>query len=167
MELSPTEINLIGYTLTIPVYAKLAFMAAALGAIVGVEREWKQKVASIRTFAIISAGSALFAALSLDVAGASTDTMPYDVTRVAAGIVTGIGFLGGGVIFKTHDGIEGITTGAIIWFVAAIGMACGFNRIDLGVWGLIVYTTIMLGAKPLYNMIDFIRIKIEKEENSA
>jgi len=59
----------------------------------GVEREIRQKVASIRTFAVISLGSCMFSALSTAAAGASIDNLPYDVTRVAAGIVTGIGFL--------------------------------------------------------------------------
>ena len=164
MPISDTEINLLGMTLFLPGYAKLAMFAAIFGAIIGIEREWKQKVASVRTFAIISAGSCFFASLSTAAAGGSVPNMPYDVTRVAAGIVTGIGFLGGGVIFKTRDGIEGITTGAMIWFTAAIGMACGFNQVAFATWGMVVYTAIMLLSKPIYGSINFLRTKMWGEE---
>ena len=164
MTFSDTELTILGLNLIFPSYAKLTLFAALFGAIVGIEREWKQKVASIRTFAIISSGSCLFACLSHAAAGASVPNMPYDVTRVAAGIVTGIGFLGGGVIFKNEEGIEGITTGAMIWFVAAVGMACGFNQVSFAAWGILVYTIIMMGSKPMYGSISFIKKQMWGEE---
>lgn len=146
-----------GQALVIPQYVKQMLVAGTLGALIGVERELRQKVASIRTFTVISLGSCIFSALSLAAAGASLDQMPYDVTRVAAGIVTGIGFLGGGVIFKTKDKIEGITTGAMIWLVAALGMSCGFNQIAFAIWSFGIVLFFMLLAKPLYFVTNLVR----------
>ena len=61
-----------------------------------------------------------------------------DQARVAAQIVSGVGFIGGGVIFKSSDKVEGITTAALIWLAAAAGMACGFNRNDIVLWTALV-----------------------------
>ncbi len=150
-------LNFAGYALVVPAYVKQMLLAGTLGALIGVERELRQKVASIRTFTVISLGSCIFGSLSLAAAGGSVDGMPYDVTRVAAGIVTGIGFLGGGVIFKTKDKIEGITTGAMIWLVAALGMSCGFNQLSFAIWSFAIVLLFMLVAKPLYLLTDWLR----------
>lgn len=94
-------------------------LAAVLGAIIGAQREWSGKPAGLRTLALISAGSALFAIVSaLGFDGA-------DPSRIAAGIVTGIGFLGAGAILHRHGGVEGLTTASAIWVVAGIGLAAG------------------------------------------
>jgi putative Mg2+ transporter-C (MgtC) family protein len=77
----------------------------------------------------------------------------YDVTRVAAGIVTGIGFIGGGVIFKSADRVEGITTAAMIWMTTALGMACGFNDLPLAFCGLFFYLLILLISHFLHRII--------------
>jgi putative Mg2+ transporter-C (MgtC) family protein len=95
-------------------------LATALGAIIGAQREWSGKPAGLRTLALISVGSALFAIVSeLGFVGA-------DPSRIAAGIVTGIGFLGAGVILHRSGGaVVGLTTAATIWAVAGIGLAAG------------------------------------------
>ncbi len=128
-------------------------IAAGLGIAIGFERALRRKVASFRTFAMISSGSCLFTLLSVEAAhpGASTSGA-IDATRIAAGIVTGIGFVGGGVIFKTSDRVEGITTGAMIWMASAIGMACGFGRTDMALWGFAVYLGIVLSAIVLHKL---------------
>lgn len=141
--------------LSIPGPIVLTALATLLGSVLGIEREWKQKVASIRTFALISGGSAFFSCLSVMAAGASIPGMPFDTTRVAAGIVTGIGFLGGGVIYKSDEGIEGITTGAMIWFAAGVGMACGFNQVGLALWAVVIFFLTELISKPLYIVVAF------------
>ncbi len=93
-------------------------LAAALGAIVGAQREWSGKPAGLRTLALISVGSAIFAVVSeLGVFGGDS--------RIAAGIVTGVGFLGAGAILHRHGGVEGLTTAAAMWVVAGIGLAAG------------------------------------------
>ena len=95
-------------------------LAAALGAAIGFQRERAGKAAGIRTHSLICLGSALFAAVS---ALAFPDADP---TRIAAGIVTGIGFLGAGAIIHREGGlVGGLTTAATIWVVAGIGLAAG------------------------------------------
>jgi len=96
-------------------------LAAALGAILGYQRERAGKPVGLRTHILICVGAALFTVASLYGFGAVADP-----ARVAAGIVVGIGFLGGGAIIRTGEGIiAGLTTAATIWVVAAIGLAAG------------------------------------------
>lgn len=95
-------------------------LAAALGAIVGYERRRADKPVGLRTLVLISTGAALFTVASI------YGFEDADPTRIAAGIVTGIGFLGAGAIIRRRvGGVEGITTAAAIWVVAAIGLAAG------------------------------------------
>jgi len=99
-------------------------LAAALGAIIGYQRERAGKPAGLRTHMLISIGSALFT-----VASVSGFTGTVDPTRIAAGIVTGIGFLGAGAILHREGGIvAGLTTAATIWVSAAIGLAAGAGQ---------------------------------------
>jgi putative Mg2+ transporter-C (MgtC) family protein len=109
-------------------------IAAALGVVLGLERQMSNKDAGLRIYAMVAAGSALFTVLSIEgFEGA-------DTSRVAAQIVTGIGFLGAGLIFRQGVSVQGLTTAAGLWSVAAIGMAVG-----TGLWGLgIVAAFIML-----------------------
>ena len=96
-------------------------LAAALGAIIGYQRERAGKQAGLRTLVLVCVGAALFTIASIQ--GFSTVADP---SRVAAGIVVGVGFLGAGAILHREGGIvEGLTTAATIWVVAAIGLAAG------------------------------------------
>ena len=96
-------------------------MAAVLGAIIGYQRERAGKSAGLRTHALICVGAALFTLASIYGFG-----MGVDPARVAAGIVTGIGFLGAGAIIRREGGVvEGLTTAANIWAVAGIGLTAG------------------------------------------
>ena len=96
-------------------------LAAALGASIGYQRERAAKPAGLRTHILICTGAALFTIASLYGFGAIADP-----ARVAAGIVAGIGFLGAGAIIRRGEGVvEGLTTAATIWLVAAIGLAAG------------------------------------------
>jgi putative Mg2+ transporter-C (MgtC) family protein len=106
-------------------------LAAALGAAVGLEREYRQKPAGLRTNILIALGSAVFTILSISM-GHDSGT----ADRIAAQIVTGIGFLGGGAILRSGNTVHGMTTAATIWVNAAIGMAAG-----LGQFGLATLTT--------------------------
>ena len=101
---------------------KLA-LALILGGLVGLEREFRDKPAGFRTIILISAGACIFSIISNTVAGAMVDN-----TRIAAQIVTGVGFLGAGAILRGRGNIFGLTTAATIWAVAAIGMAVGFGE---------------------------------------
>jgi putative Mg2+ transporter-C (MgtC) family protein len=100
-------------------------LAAALGGILGYERERHGKAAGVRTHMLVALGAALFV-LVPEQAGAN----PADVTRVIQGVITGIGFLGAGSIIKgrDEDDVKGLTTAAGIWLTAAIGVACGIGR---------------------------------------
>jgi len=96
-------------------------MAAALGAIIGYQRERAGKSAGLRTVVLVCVGAALFTMASIYGFGAVADP-----SRVAAGIVIGIGFLGAGAIMRREGGhIEGLTTAATIWVMASIGLAAG------------------------------------------
>lgn len=97
----------------------IRFLLAALwGGIVGAEREYRSKSAGFRTMILISLGACFFTMMSINIGKADTD-------RIASNIVTGIGFLGAGVIFRGENRVNGITTAATIWAVAAIGMGIG------------------------------------------
>lgn len=102
-------------------------LALVLSALVGLEREFRQKSAGLRTYALVGVASALFMLISkygyMDVLAAGRVVL--DPSRVAAQIVSGIGFIGGGVIFLRQDVVRGLTTAASVWLTAALGMACG------------------------------------------
>jgi putative Mg2+ transporter-C (MgtC) family protein len=95
-------------------------VAIALTAVIGVERELKQEEAGLRTHAMVGAGAAAFTILST--VGFTGDVDP---TRIVAGIVTGVGFIGAGTILRGDGSVRGLSTAASLWVVAAIGIACG------------------------------------------
>ena len=97
-------------------------LAGIMGGLIGLEREMRAKGAGIRTHFIVALGSALFMIISMY---AFEGTDKFDSSRVAAGVVSGIGFIGGGVIIFQRNVIRGITTAAGMWVAAAIGLACG------------------------------------------
>jgi putative Mg2+ transporter-C (MgtC) family protein len=99
-------------------------LAAVLGATIGLEREITGKEAGLRTMMLICIGSALLTELSVSMATGSLS----DATRISAAIVSGIGFLGAGVIITDRGRVRGLTTAATIWVVAAIGIACGAGQ---------------------------------------
>ena len=115
--------------------------AAILGAIVGLERELDMQPAGLRTHALVCMGAALFSALSLNFVGPNVDP-----TRIAAGIVTGIGFLGAGTIFVAKNTIKGLTTAADLWVLAGVGFAIGIGLYWVAlVATIIVYFTLVFG----------------------
>jgi putative Mg2+ transporter-C (MgtC) family protein len=110
-------------------------VAAVLGALVGLERERRSHPAGMRTHLLVSVGAAAFTILSIEYFIAPG----ADPARIAAQIVTGIGFLGAGAILKHGASIKGLTTAASLWVVAAIGMAAG-----AGAWGVAAATTLIV-----------------------
>ena len=98
--------------------------AFVLGGLVGLEREWHRRPAGLRTHVLVAVGSALFTIMSAVAAGGMGDP-----GRVAAGVVTGIGFIGAGTILHYGAGVRGLTTAASLWMVAAIGMACALDQL--------------------------------------
>lgn len=110
-----------------------------VGGLIGAEREYRSKSAGFRTMILICLGSYLFTTFSIAISGSDTD-------RIAANIVTGIGFLGAGVIFRSGDRINGITTAAAIWAVAALGMgiADGFYKLVGIATGIVLASLLIL-----------------------
>jgi len=100
-------------------------LALALGGAIGMERELRDKAAGLRTLMFISAGSALFTIFSIHMAQLPGFPSSGDPARIAAQIVTGIGFLGAGVILREHGEVYGLTTAATIWLAAALGIGAG------------------------------------------
>jgi putative Mg2+ transporter-C (MgtC) family protein len=123
-------------------------VAAALGAALGFEREVQHKTAGLRTHTLVAAGAALFA-----VAGASVSADGTDLTRVAAQVVTGIGFIGAGGMIKSGFTMTGITTAATLWFAAALGVAAGFGLFAVAGAALAIALVSMLGFAPLRGYI--------------
>ena len=119
-------------------------LAAFLGAFVGIEREVRGYPAGVRTIALVALGSALFTEIS---------TITGTEDRIAAGIVTGIGFLGAGVIFREGYTVRGITTAATIWSAAAVGMAVGRELyLAAGLGSLLIF--LLLEARPVVRRMD-------------
>ena len=125
-------------------------LAAFLGGILGAEREWRNKEAGLRTNILIAIGSALFTLMSIEL----TDGKTGDTSRVAAQIVTGIGFLGAGAIMRTNGGIQGLTTAATIWVNAAIGVAAGGGEYHLAVIATIITLAVLLALQPIEKYLD-------------
>lgn len=145
--------NFFGLTIFVPAVAKQLGLSAFIGFVIGLERALRGKVASMRTFSTICCGSCLFTVLSISGDGPMHEAAKHDITRIAAQIVTGIGFLGGGVIFKTTDRIEGITTGALIWLTAALGMACGFNQVTIVFWSCLFGMLVHISSSAIFWLI--------------
>lgn len=126
---------------SVPTEAELVLrlaLAVALGTLVGLERESRHKLAGVRTHALVSLGAALFA-----IAGAF-GVEDRDATRLAAQVVSGIGFIGAGAIVRSGGAVSGITTAATLWVAAALGIAAGFGQYAVaslsGLAALIVVT---------------------------
>jgi putative Mg2+ transporter-C (MgtC) family protein len=123
-------------------FARLG-IAAGLGAAVGIERELRDREAGIRTHLAVSLGSALFTVVSAyGFSEFVAPGSPVDPTRIAAQIVTGIGFLGAGAIIRSGLSVRGLTTAASLWIVAAIGMAAGAGYY----WAAVIGTALTVFA---------------------
>jgi putative Mg2+ transporter-C (MgtC) family protein len=125
-------------------------LSAALGASLGLEREWRQKHAGLRTNILIAIGSTLFTLMSIDLSASSGG----DPTRLAAQIVSGIGFLGAGAIMRTGAGIRGLTTASMIWVNAAIGVAVGGGEYRLALIATAVTLVVLVLLSPVEKWID-------------
>lgn len=123
-------------------------IATALGSIIGYEREIHGRAAGIRTYAAVSLGAAMFTIINAHVPNLS------DQTRIVSNIVTGIGFLGAGIIFRDSGNglITGLTTAATLWATAAVGVAAGF-----GMYVISTFSTVILFLLLYLNNAPFIK----------
>ena len=141
---APTELELL---------ARVA-VATVCGMAVGIEREFSEKPAGLRTHTLVALGAACFTVAgfaALPYAGAGVGVDP---SRIAAQVVNGIGFLGAGIVIFQGDRVQGLTTAAEMWAVAALGVLCG-----LGLWAVALLATLLIlvivvGGRPLETLID-------------
>ena len=125
--------------------AQVSF-AFVVGAIIGIEREFRSKPAGFRTMILICVGSCLYTIITKENV-VSTD-------RIASNIVTGIGFIGAGVIFKEGISVNGLTTAALIWVTAALGMAIGYHNYPLAVVVSIIVVITLFVLEPVQRFIN-------------
>jgi putative Mg2+ transporter-C (MgtC) family protein len=126
-------------------------LSAAIGAVLGLEREWRLKSAGLRTHILIAVGSTVFTLMSLELAAR---VQGADPGRVAAQIVTGIGFLGAGAIMRTDGGVQGLTTAATVWVNAALSVAVGGGEYHLALIGVAVTLMALLILYPMEMALD-------------
>ena len=122
-------------------------LSVILGTLIGLERQWRQRMAGLRTNALVSLGATLFSILSIKI-GNGADA------RIAAYIVSGIGFLGAGVIMKDNVNVRGLNTAATLWCSAAIGSFCGMNHMVEAITGTGFILICHLLLRPIGNKID-------------
>lgn len=119
-------------------------LALALSSVIGLEREIGQKSAGLRTYSLVGVGAAVFMLVSTygfnDVLGTAHTVL--DPSRVAAQIVSGIGFIGGGIIFVRRDTVRGLTTAAGVWVTAGVGMACGGDLPLVAIATTVIYMVV-------------------------
>jgi putative Mg2+ transporter-C (MgtC) family protein len=119
----------------------VVLLAVLCGAVIGIERQFKHKPAGLRTNIMICLGAAVFTLISEKMSLGAQDS----VTRIAAQIVTGVGFLGAGAVIQDRGGIHGLTTAATIWLVASIGMACGARLYYLAIITTVLALAVLIG----------------------
>lgn len=124
-------------------------VAVMLGGFIGWEREWHAREAGIRTYGAVSLGSCVFALISTHLA---TGNNPH---VIAAGVVTGVGFLGAGVILHGHGNIVGLTTAATLWTTASIGLATGYRMYTLAT----LVSLIVFGLLSLHHLPNWKKLK--------
>src|SRR3989338_6084767 len=112
--------------------------ATIFGGLIGFERELHGKVAGFRTHSLVSLGSALIMIVSIHIFTLYQGIVPIDPGRIAAQVVTGIGFLGAGTIIRSKTGVRGLTTAAGLWTASGIGLACGLGYFRAAFVGTII-----------------------------
>jgi putative Mg2+ transporter-C (MgtC) family protein len=137
-------------------------LATVFGAAIGLEREISGKAAGLRTNVLICLGAAVFTIISKQMAIGPNATP----TRIAAQIVTGVGFLGAGAIIQDRGGVFGLTTAATIWLVASIGVACGAGFSKLAVISTLIAILVLMGLGRLEKSVPTYD-KIRARQNSS
>jgi putative Mg2+ transporter-C (MgtC) family protein len=136
------DVNTIPLELDLQMFLRL-LIAVVLGALVGYERERAGKPAGVRTHGMVSLGAALFAVVSLQGFGGTGDP-----ARVAAQIVTGIGFLGAGAILQQRGNVQGLTTAASLWVTAALGLAVAVGMVFMSLFtAILVFLLLRFGPR--------------------
>ena len=113
-------------------------VAGVLGALIGLEREYRHKPAGVRTDILVAVGTCVMTIVSVDIARFATEASSVNIAQIVSQVLPGIGFIGAGTIIHAKGRLEGLTTAASIWLVAGVSMAVG-----LGLYGLAVAAAIM------------------------
>ena len=127
-------------------------LSIMLGTIIGLEREIKSKFAGLKTHILVSLGACIFTILSIDAfPSVLTENPNYigDPARIAAQIVTGIGFIGGGTVLRHGGNIYGLTTAATLWLSASVGMACGSSQYKLAILSTLIAIFLLIIIRKL------------------
>jgi len=135
-------------------------LAVIFGSAIGFERELSSKAAGLRTNVLICLGAAVFTIISREIGGQN-----HSITRIAAQIVTGVGFLGAGAIIQDRGGVHGLTTAATIWLVASIGMACGANFYALAFIATLTAIGVLIGLAKVEKIVKRLRAN-KKDKNT-
>ena len=135
----------------------MLLLTLVLSGLIGLERQVHRRDAGLRTHILVALGSCLIMLTSLYVFDIYKDQVALDPVRIAAGVVTGIGFLGAGTIIRESDGVRGLTTAASLWVAAGIGLAVGvgFNKIA-------VFTTILVLI--VLHFLRYLEVPLSKED---
>jgi putative Mg2+ transporter-C (MgtC) family protein len=145
------------------VFAGRAAAALVLGAAVGLERQWRQRTAGLRTNALVSLGAALFELFAVLLTGQHG----VDPTRIAAYVVSGIGFLGAGVILRDGVSVRGINTAATIWCSAAVGVLAGAGYLPAAAIAAGLILAAHLGLRPVARRVDRLPATTETEVETS
>lgn len=153
--LHPSRLGVIVlFSSTVGLEIVLLLAAFALCSLIGLERQLRQKSAGYRTHVLVGMGSCVFTLVSAF--GFKTvlgDEIVLDPSRIAAQVVSGIGFLGAGVIFKGRNMVRGLTTAATVWVAAAVGMACGAGMVPLAAALTVLQLIVLFAIAPLVRRI--------------
>jgi putative Mg2+ transporter-C (MgtC) family protein len=136
-----------------------AAVALALGAVIGIERQWRQRMAGLRTNALVSLGAALFVLFGL----LMSRSPGIDPTRIAAYVVSGVGFLGAGVILRDGVNVRGINTAATIWCSSAVGVLAGGGYVIEAVLGALLVVVAHVALRPIARQLDRLPATEESE----
>ena len=135
------------------------------GALIGLEREWARKQAGLRTMILICLGSTLYILVSHLLSSSAGQF--FDITRVAAQVVTGVGFIGAGAIIQARGTVQGLTTAATIWTVAAIGLiiGAGFPLLGMGITAIVLIILILIRQLERYFIKPWLEEANDHREN--
>ena len=129
-------------------------LAAVLGAIIGVEREIKNRAAGFRTHIIVSVGACLIMLIGIDGIGEFSSDTARDTARIAGQVVSGIGFLGAGTILQKKNGVSGLTTAATLWLSGAIGLAVGIGYYEGAIIATVICLITLVSLKGISDLIN-------------
>ena len=134
-------------------------LAAILGAVIGLEREIKNRAADFRTHIIVSVGACLIMLIGIDAIGDISKDQARDTARLAGQVVSGIGFLGAGTILQKKNGVSGLTTAATLWLSGAIGLAVGIGYYEGAIIATVICLITLVSLKGISDLINKKTIK--------